>query len=187
MTRIQLADLLLRSGLTTQDRVQAALADLRQAATPGRFIAALVDGGYVDEVALTQMLSRELSIPWVSLDMPEVPQTVLSLVPRDTAERFSLVPVYIRREQSGPPTLFVAMDDPTWEEALYTVSVMSSMPIRPLLAPRSQVRAALQRWYAPRGEDMRPTCPSIPIADNDDEEFIHVEYASDLPLRASNA
>lgn len=187
MTRIQLADLLLRTGLITQDRVQAALSDLRQAPVPGRFTAALVDGGYIDDTTLTRVLSRELSIPWVSLDMPEAPQAVLSLVPRDTAERYSLVPVYIRREQSGPPTLFVAMDDPTWEEALYTVSVMASMPVRPLIAPRSQVRSAFQRWYAPRSDDSRPTCPSIPIADNDDEELIHVEYASELPLRASNA
>lgn len=182
MDRHSLCEFLLSAGLVTRERLDDALAEQRAAPTPVRLLALLVERGDVDEAALTQALSRRLSVPWVRVEQNEVAPPVLALVPRDTAERFSLFPVYVRREPSGPPTLFVAMDDPTWEEALFTVSIVAGMPVRPLLATRSQVAAAIERHYAAR-DSGRPTRPAVPVADNDD--LIVVEYPSEFPSRAA--
>jgi len=182
MDRHHLCEFLLGAGLVTRERLDDAVAEQRGAAAPVRLLALLVDRGAVDESPLTQALSRKLSIPWVRIEHNDVNSAVLALVPRDTAERFSLFPVYVRRETSGPPTLFVAMDDPTWEEALFTVSIVAGMPVRPLLATRSQVGAAIARHYAAR-DTGRPTRPAVPIADNDD--LIVIEYPSEIPCSAS--
>jgi type IV pilus assembly protein PilB len=182
MDRHHLCEFLLSAGLVTRERLDDALAEQRASAAPVRLLALLVERGGVAEIALTQALSRRLSIPWVRVEPHEATGSVLALIPRDTAERFSLFPVYVRREQSGPPTLYVAMDDPTWEEALFTVSIVAGMPVRPLLATRSQVSAAIARHYAAR-DTGRPTRPAIPVADNDD--LIVIEYTSEIPRRAS--
>ena len=45
---------------------------------------------------LTQILSQQLSVPWVSLYHIDFSRELLNLVPRDVAEKYCLVPIYVR-------------------------------------------------------------------------------------------
>ena len=67
---------------------------------------------------MTQVLSNQLSIPWVSLYHVEFSRDLLNLVPAELAEDFVLIPVYVRRVRNEGEVLFVAMDDPTNEDLL---------------------------------------------------------------------
>lgn len=162
MDRHTLCEFLLREKLITGLRLEEALAEERRAQTPVRLLALLVERGDVSEAALAHALSRRLSVPWVRAALLEPGVGVLKLVPRDAAERFSLFPVYVRRDPMAASTLYVAMDDPTWEEALLTVSVMAGMPVRPLLATRSQIAAAIAHHFGSRPSS-RPTQPAEPV------------------------
>ncbi len=168
MTQKQLEELLMARGLITRARLDAALADLGRTPPPRRLSALLVDRGEVSARDLARLLSQELSVPWVSLARTEPSRSVRALVPRDVAERFCLAPVYVRRELTGPATLFVAIDDPTCEEALLTASVFAGMPVRPVVAPRDEIRAAIARWYHRRSADERPTIPAPKSEDLDE-------------------
>lgn len=170
MNRRQLGEILVRAGLLTQAHLDALNAPPAHGGSQ-RLAVALLEHGVMTDRELARALSQELSVPLVALTQAEPPRATRALVPREIAERFCLAPVYVRRDVGAPPTLFVAIDDPTWEEALFTVSIFAGMAVRPLVAPRSEIRAAIARWYAGRALDDRTTIPATAMNENDLEEL----------------
>ena len=59
----------------------------------------LVRRGFVTEHELTQILSNQVSVAWVSLDHVEFTRELLSLVPPDVALELNLLPVLFRMEK----------------------------------------------------------------------------------------
>jgi type IV pilus assembly protein PilB len=108
---------------------------------------ALIELGIVSETQFTQALSQQLSVPWVSLYHIDFSRELLNLVPQELAERFCLVPVFVRRVRKQGETLYVAMDDPTHEAALDAVKQSSSLPVRPMIASPSDIRSAIRVYY----------------------------------------
>ena len=98
---------------------------------------------------LTQALSQLLSVPWVSLYHIEFSRQLLDRVPRELAERFGLVPIFVRNVRGQGETLYVATDDPTNEAALAEVSRVAGLPTRPMIASTSDIQAIVQVHYAP--------------------------------------
>src|SRR5258706_15332521 len=108
--RLRLGQLLVDARLIGTDTLEEAL-ELQK--TDGRRLGTqLVARGLLDETQLTQILSHQLSIPWVSLLHIEFTRHLLNLVPRETAEKYCLVPIYVRHVRRQGDTLYVAMDDP---------------------------------------------------------------------------
>ncbi|GAC1352966.1 MAG: hypothetical protein NVS3B20_16070 [Polyangiales bacterium] len=107
----------------------------------------LVDAGFVEEAQLTQVLSRLLTVPSVSLYHVEFSRQLLNLVPREIAEEYGLIPVYVRHVRGQGDTLYVATDDPTNEEGLRRAGVFAGLPVRPMLSSASDIRAALRVYY----------------------------------------
>jgi type IV pilus assembly protein PilB len=162
LPRIRIGQLLVDAGLVSRDVVDAVLE--QQKADGRRIGALLVERGHVDESQLTQILSHQLSVPWVSLLHIEFSRKLLDLVPREHAERWCLIPIYVRRLRGQGDTLYVAMDDPTNEDALTACASFSGLPVRAMIAPPSDIRAAIRAYYggvqAPRPEPSAPARPS---------------------------
>jgi len=78
-------------------------------------------------------------------------RALLSVVPRATAEKYCLVPIFVRREGKQGETLFVAMDDPTNDAALEEIARASSFPVKPMIACPSDIRAAIRVYYMGEG------------------------------------
>jgi hypothetical protein len=115
----------------------------------------------VTAAQLTQILSHQLALPWVSLAKVTVDAALLALVPRAVAERYLIVPVYLRRE-GGRSLLYIATDDPTDEAALRACSDGAGMKVRPMIAASDDLRAAIDLWY---GDGPRPgPGPAPPVA-----------------------
>lgn len=171
MNRRQLGEILVRTGLLSQARLDTLTANLTHSSA-SRLGPTLVDRGEVNDRDLARALSKELSVPLVSVADADPPRTTRALVPREVAERFCMAPIYVRREPGSATTLFVAIDDPTWEEALFTASIFAGMAVRPLVAPRSEIRAAIAQWYAGRPSDERTTIPATAVNETDLEELM---------------
>jgi type IV pilus assembly protein PilB len=107
----------------------------------------LVEGGLVTETQLTQILSQQLSVPWVSLYHIDFSRELLALVPREVAEKYCLVPIYVRPVRGQGDTLYVAMDDPQNEDALKECSRSSGLPARAMIASPSDIRKAVRLYY----------------------------------------
>lgn len=137
--------MLVAAGLVTGAQLDEALA--AQQASGMRLGKQLVSLGYVSEVQLTQLLSHQLSVPWVSLERVEFSADLLARVPAEVADRFCVMPIYVRSVRHQGATLYVAMDDPTHEEALGRVSMASGLPVKPMIAPPSDLRRAVEEHY----------------------------------------
>src|SRR5688572_24222078 len=143
--RERIGDMLVAAGLITSAQLDEALAAQRETRLPiGKQLVAM---GNVSEVQLTQLLSHQLSVPWVSLDRVEFSEDLLARVPADLAERFSVMPIYVRTVRHQGATLYIAMDDPTQEEALRRVSIASGLPVKPMIASPSDIRRAIDVHY----------------------------------------
>jgi type IV pilus assembly protein PilB len=143
--RLRLGQLLVDAKMITPAALDEVLA--AQRADGRRLGTLLVERGLVNETQLTQSLSHQLSVPWVSLLHIEFSRQLLNLVPRAVAERFCLVPIYVRHARNQGETLFVAMDDPTNDEGLRECMAHSGLPVKPMIAPPADIRSAIRVYY----------------------------------------
>jgi type IV pilus assembly protein PilB len=137
--------MLVAAGMVNERQVQEALN--RQKQTGKRLGELLVEMGYVTEVQVTQILSNQLSIPWVNLSHVDFSRELLDLVPAQVAERYCLVPVYVRQVRRQGQTLFVAMEDPTSMEAMQAAADCSGLPVKPMVAAPTDIRNAIRVYY----------------------------------------
>jgi type IV pilus assembly protein PilB len=166
----RIGELLVEGGILSQSQLEQALFAQRK---DGRKLGQLlIELGLVTEVQLTQTLSRQLSVPWVSLYHVDFSRSLLNLVPRDTAEKFCLVPIFVRRirpaakvagvREQPRETLYVAMDDPTNDAAIEEVNRATQLPVRPMIACASDIRAAIRVYYG--ADEAPPPPPSAPAS-----------------------
>ncbi len=147
--RLRLGQLLVDAKLITEQDLQEVLG--RQGADGRRLGTLLVEGGFINETQLTQILSHQLSVPWVSLLHIEFSRQLLNLVPHDVADRFCLVPIYVRHVRHQGDTLYVAMDDPTNEPGLTACREHAGLPVRAMIAPPLDIRNAIRVYYGSSG------------------------------------
>lgn len=124
----------------------------------------LVERGLINETQLTQILSHQLSVPWVALAHIEFSRQLLNLVPYEVAEKYCLVPIYVRHVRGQGDTLYVALDDPSNEEPLRECMSYSGLPVRAMIAPPSDIREAIRVCYGvePAPSPVAPPAPVPP-------------------------
>jgi type IV pilus assembly protein PilB len=143
--RERIGEMLVALGLITRVQLDDALVAQRSSRLPiGKQLVVL---GSVSEVRLTQVLSNQLSVPWVSIERVEFPAELLARIPGDVADQCSVLPIYVRNVRGRGATLYVAMDDPTDEDALKRIADTVRMPVRPMIAPPSEIRRAIDHRY----------------------------------------
>jgi len=181
--RVRLGELLVRAGLLSDAQLEEALAE--QARVGKRLGSLLVELGLVSETQVTQILSQQLSVPWVSLHHIDFSKPLLDLVPIDVVERFCLIPIYVRRVRGLGDALYVAMDDPTNGQALTEVAERSGLHVRAMIAPPSDIRAAIRTYYG-IGDEPEPQ-PSMPARADDEEDDVKTGIHSRALLASAPA
>ena len=143
--RVRLGELLVEAHIVTRAQLEDVLALQKK---DGRRIGTmLVEAGLVSETQVTQILSQQLSVPWVSLYHIDFSRQLLNLVSQELAERYCLVPIFVRKVRGLGQTLYVAMDDPSDEKAQTEVGQFSGLPVRAMIAPPSDIRSAIRAYY----------------------------------------
>jgi type IV pilus assembly protein PilB len=159
----RIGELLVEGGVLSQSQLEQALFAQRKG---GRKLGQLlVELGLVSEVQVTQTLSRQLSVPWVSLYHVDFSRSLLNLVPQETAEKYCLIPIFVRRVRKQGETLYVAMDDPTNEAAIHDVSRAAALQVKPMIACPSDIRSAIRVYYLGEspGRVAAPVPESVPL------------------------
>ncbi len=142
--RVRIGDLLVAAKLVTAEQVSEALVSQRDSGR--RLGEELVAKGFVSEFQLTQILSNQLAIPWVSLQRIEFTRDLLNMVPAEVANRLCVIPIYMRRVRAAE-TLYVAMDDPTNEPALIELAATTGLPVKAMVSSPSEIRHAIRVYY----------------------------------------
>jgi type IV pilus assembly protein PilB len=160
--RVRLGELLVEAHIVTRAQLEDALALQKQ---DGRRIGTLlVEAGLVSETQVTQILSQQLSVPWVSLYHIDFSRQLLNLVSQELADRYCLVPIFVRKVRGLGQTLYVAMDDPSDEKAQADVGQFSGLPVRAMIAPPTDIRSAIRAYYG-AGKDASSLSEAMAEAD----------------------
>ena len=151
------------TGVVTQVQLDEVL--VHQRTDRRRLGELLVERGIVHPLELAQLLSHQLSCPWISLAQLEIDPEILALLPEELAMDHGVVPVHLRIAK-GQRILYVATDDPTDDVALAECAAAAGMPVRPMVAIAGEVRAALARLYGlvdPPPVPQRKAAPRAPL------------------------
>lgn len=146
-----LGELLVQSKVITAEQLGEVLGSPRKSGK--KLGQELLDRGWITEAQLTQTLSLQLSVPWVSLYHIDFSRQLLNRISRDLADKYCLIPIFVRHVKGQGETLYVAMDDPTNEEALQEVGRLAALPTRPMIASATDIRNAIRVYYGePSGQ-----------------------------------
>lgn len=183
--RIRLGDLLVASKLITAGQLEDALASQKESGL--RLGEALISLGYITELQVAQVLSHQLSIPWVNLLHVNFSRELLNLLSADVAAQTRMIPIYVRRVRQQGDVLFVATDDPLNEGALTDAAAHAGMPVKVMVASALDIRDALRVYYGRTiTTPSPPRAASISIAAPSDEDleidFDALAEASDRAL-----
>ncbi len=102
----------------------------------------LVDQGFLNEADLLAAISQGLGIPPISLARLKFDSSLASLLDRNMAKLYEVVPV----SKMGQ-TLTVAMADPLNIFALDTIATKTGLNINPLLTTHQDIMDAIERYY----------------------------------------
>ncbi len=138
----RLGDLLMEDGLVTEAQLSEAL-DYHKA-SGGRLGSCLVELGHISEDDISAVLSHQYGIPAVNPCNCEIDQEIIDLLTYETARKYEAMPL----DRQGT-TLSVAMVDPINVVTLDELRFMTGFSIDPRVAPESQIREAIGRYYSP--------------------------------------
>ena len=187
---MRLGDMLVAAKIVTAEQVEEALASQKESGR--RLGAELVARGIVSELQITQMLSNQLSVPWVDLQHVEFSRELLSLLPREIADEHCCIPVYKREVRKEGDTVFVAMDDPSNEHALAAIREACALPVKAMVSPPFDIRNAIRVYYfgespLPRPKPADGSIPAPPLEPEAAPQAEAVPRAEDAAASAEEA
>lgn len=138
-TRKRLGDLLVETGLITEEQLQTTLKEK----TPGQKLGdALLQRGYITEQQLIEVLEFQLGIPHISLYRYPFDTKLFSLVSKETAKRNILIP--LKRDEDK---LYVAMADPMDFFAIDDLRLSTGFQIETAIATKDDILRAINKYY----------------------------------------
>src|SRR6266511_5236797 len=154
----RLGDRLVAEGLVTEEQLQRAL--VAQKGTRDKLGSLLVRMSYLTEDKLLGFLSRQYSVPSITLSQLDIDPEVIKLVPGQLAERLQVLPV--RRNGNA---LTLAMADPTNVLALDDVAFFTNLQIQPVVASEASIRQAIDHLYGNQGDRVADMMSELEEAD----------------------
>jgi len=151
----KLGEILVRENLISPQHLLQALDYQREHG--GRLGFNLVKLGLVSDETITAILSRQYGIPSVNLDLFDVDESIIRLIPQEVAQKYSVLPL----SRVGA-TLTLAMVDPTNVFAMDDIKFMTGLNVEPVVVAEASVQTAIAKYYS--------TSREIELAGNADLE-----------------
>ena len=141
--------LLKEYGMVTDEQIASA----RDHALESEFgemdiVDALVDIGAVNEDELLAMLAQQYGMEIMDLSGYEIPAEVIASLDVDIARHYGVIPVAKHDDM-----LTIAMSDPADMETLDTLRYLLGGDVDVVAAPKKQIEAFIERYYAEREEE----------------------------------
>src|SRR5438309_10293179 len=137
----KLGEILVRENLISPQHLREALDYQREHV--GRLGYNLVRLGLVSDDMITAVLSRQYGIPSVNLELFDIDESVIRLIPQEVAQKYSVLPL----SRVGA-TLTLAMVDPTNVFAMDDIKFMTGLNVEPVVVAEASVQASIARYYS---------------------------------------
>ncbi|HEY0323576.1 MAG TPA: type IV-A pilus assembly ATPase PilB [Pyrinomonadaceae bacterium] len=137
----KLGEILVRENLLSPQQLREALDYQREHG--GRLGFNLVKLGLVSDDMITAVLSRQYGVPSVNLELFDIEESVIRLIPQEVAQKYSVLPL----SRVGA-TLTLAMVDPTNVFAMDDIKFMTGLNIEPVVVSEASVQEAIAKYYS---------------------------------------
>ncbi|MDY0063270.1 MAG: type IV-A pilus assembly ATPase PilB [Myxococcota bacterium] len=135
-----LGELLVRENMVSLAQLQQAQESQRREG--GRVSYHLTKMGFIGGSELASFLSQQYGVPAIELEEFEIDEDVISLIPKDVAEKHMVVPI----NRAGN-SLIVAMSDPSNIFAIDDLKFLTGYNIEVVVASEDAIRKAIERYY----------------------------------------
>lgn len=139
MARKRLGDLLIDSGLITEEQLDVALKEKLPREKLGDVF---LREGLITEQQLIEVLEFQLGIPHINISQYPIEPEAVKLVPQELAKRDNLMPIRIEGSK-----LFVAMSDPMDYFAIEELRMATNYQIVPVIATKDALYKAISKHY----------------------------------------
>jgi type IV pilus assembly protein PilB len=136
----KLGEILVRENLISPQHLREALDYQREHG--GRLGYNLVKLGLVSDDMITAVLSRQYGIPSVNLELFQIDEQVLRLIPQEVAQKYSVLPL----SRVGA-SLTLAMVDPTNVFAMDDIKFMTGLNVEPVVVAEASIQHAIAKYY----------------------------------------
>jgi type IV pilus assembly protein PilB len=136
----KLGEILVRENLLSPQQLREALDYQREHG--GRLGFNLVKLGFISDDMITAVLSRQYGVPSVNLELFDIDESVIRLIPSEVAKKYSVLPL----SRVGA-TLTLAMVDPTNVFAMDDIKFMTGLNIEPVVVSEVSVQEAIAKYY----------------------------------------
>jgi type IV pilus assembly protein PilB len=172
---MQLAEILLAEGLVDEGQLSAAFDEHQRV---GRSLGrVLVDQGVLTETQLVAALAQQIGLPFVDLQEHVVDGSATGRVPGAVVRRHNALPIGYTEDGK----LLVAMADPGNVFAIDDIRSMTGLDVRPVVATRADVLAAIDRYYR-ADADMDDLTSAMELNDEEDDLSKVKEITEDAPI-----
>ncbi len=137
----KLGEILVRENLISPQHLREALDYQREHG--GRLGYNLVKLGLVTDDMIIAVLSRQYGIPSVNLDLFQIDENVLRLIPQEVSQKYSVLPL----SRVGA-TLTLAMVDPTNVFAMDDIKFMTGLNVEPVVVAEASIQHAIAKYYS---------------------------------------
>jgi type IV pilus assembly protein PilB len=142
--RARLGDILVRSGVITQDLVDIALEKQKESGV--RLGEELVKQNFISEKVMKQVLCTQLNIPYVNLDDMKIDRSLVKLINKSYALHNQVVPVAKKGE-----AMTLAMADPTCTWLVDELEAMTGLSVNVVTSTSSAIKGVFSRLYEQQG------------------------------------
>src|SRR5213075_1575028 len=151
----KLGEILVRENLISPQQLREALEFQREHG--GRLGFNLVKMGMVSDDMITAVLSRQYGVPSVNLELFDIDESVIRLIPREVADKYSVLPL----SRVGA-TLTLAMVDPTNVFAMDDIKFMTGLNVEPVVVAEASVQQAISKYYSTSREiELASVAPEV--------------------------
>ncbi|GAB3589074.1 hypothetical protein GCM10027446_00540 [Angustibacter peucedani] len=172
---MQLAEILLADGLVDEGQLSAAFDEHQRV---GRSLGrVLVDQGVLTETQLVAALAQQIGLPFVDLQDYQVDGSATGRVPGAVVRRHNCLPIGYAEDGK----LLVAMADPGNVFALDDIRSMTGLEVRPVVATRADVIAAIDRYYR-ADADLDDITSALDVTEEDEDLSKVKEITEDAPI-----
>ncbi len=170
----RLGQLLMRAGIITERQLNDALEVHKATGSPlGRV---LVDLGYATQGAILSVMAAQIGIEYIDFSARKPTPDAVAAVPRDLAERYTLMPVQIADGE-----LVVAMADPQNVLALDDLRIITGHEIKPAISTKDDILAAIEEYY--KVAEQTELDAGAPAEEFDESDLTQLtDVAADAPI-----
>lgn len=136
----KLGEMLRKEGQITKDQLGEALQVRKK--VDAKLGTVLIQLGFIDEDTLLNFLSRQLNYPVINISELMINPATTKIVTYEQAKQYMVFPIRIANE-----VLTLAMSDPTNNEAIEEMQLLTKLSIKAVVSKEKQIIDAYKKYY----------------------------------------